>query len=76
MDDTSPNSRKRTSDTTSVATPSSEKGTPQRHGMLDLAALITLLGLVASVYVIVGDVGFSVITSAVAGLFGTWRARR
>jgi hypothetical protein len=44
--------------------------------VLDLVVLVALLGLCAGVYLAVGDAGFSVIVTAVAGLFGTWRMRR
>jgi hypothetical protein len=47
-----------------------------RHRVLDLVVLVTLLALCAGVYLAVGDAGFSVIVTAVAGLFGTWRMRR
>ncbi|WP_405717054.1 hypothetical protein OG607_45425 [Streptomyces sp. NBC_01537] len=75
MDDISTNSVHHASDT-AIATPSPDEGTPQHHRILDLGALIALLGLVALVYLVVGDVGFSAIISAAAGLFGIWRARR
>lgn len=58
------------------STPSSAEETSQRRRLVDLAALLSLLGIAATVYLLVGDAGFSVITSAVVGLFGTWRARR
>ncbi|NUK09499.1 hypothetical protein HRW18_16100 [Streptomyces lunaelactis] len=55
--------------------PSSDGG-PARNRVLDLVALVALLGLCAGVYLAVGDAGFSVIITAVAGLFGAWRMRR
>jgi hypothetical protein len=48
---------------------------PARPGMLDLVVLVVLLAACAVIYVVVKDPGFSVITGAVVGLFGTWRAR-
>ncbi|MER5720347.1 hypothetical protein [Streptomyces sp. NPDC002132] len=55
--------------------PSAERE-PARHRVLDLVVLVALMALCAGVYLAVGDAGFSVIVTAVAGLFGTWRMRR
>ncbi|MEU4499095.1 hypothetical protein AB0F96_38035 [Streptomyces sp. NPDC023998] len=49
---------------------------PTRHQVLDVVVLVALLAVCAGVYRAVGNVGFSVITGAVAGLYGTWRIRR
>ncbi|MFD9495788.1 hypothetical protein ACFWA1_30475 [Streptomyces sp. NPDC060005] len=49
---------------------------PPRYPLLDGVVLFVLLALCAGVYRVVGDAGFSVITAAVAGLYGTWRLRR
>jgi hypothetical protein len=49
---------------------------PTRHQVLDAVVLVALLAVCAGVYRAVGDAGFSVITAAVAGLYGTWRIRR
>ncbi|MDQ0938300.1 hypothetical protein [Streptomyces sp. V1I1] len=49
---------------------------PTRHQVLDMVVLVALLGVCAGVYRAVGNAGFSVITGAVAGLYGTWRIRR
>ncbi|MER7929664.1 hypothetical protein ABTY96_42115 [Streptomyces sp. NPDC096057] len=57
-------------------TPSPPEETSQRRRLVDLAALLALLGVTAVVYLTVGDAGFTVITSAVVGLYSTWRARR
>ncbi len=73
MDDTNATPADPGSD--SPTSPPAEEA-PQQHRIVDLAALLALLGLAAAVYLAVGDAGFSVITSAVVGLFGTWRARR
>ncbi|MFF3312996.1 hypothetical protein [Streptomyces sp. NPDC002952] len=48
-----------------------------RHSpVLDGVILFALLGMCAAVYRIAGSAGFSVITGAVAALYGTWRLRR
>jgi hypothetical protein len=46
------------------------------HPVLDGVILFALLGMCAGVYRIAGTTGFSVITGAVAALYGTWRFRR
>ncbi|GLP66119.1 hypothetical protein TUSST3_27390 [Streptomyces sp. TUS-ST3] len=56
--------------------PSAPQEPSQKRQLVDLAALLALLGVTAAVYLTVGDAGFAVITSAVVGLYGTWRARR
>ncbi|MCX4920236.1 hypothetical protein [Streptomyces sp. NBC_00687] len=51
-------------------------GNGPRYPLLDGLVLFGLIALCAGVYRAVGDTGFSVITAAVAGLYGTWRLRR
>ncbi|MGW6488180.1 hypothetical protein [Streptomyces sp. NPDC055056] len=51
-------------------------GNGPRYPLLDGLVLFGLLALSAGIYRAVGDTGFSVITAAVAGLYGTWRLRR
>ncbi|MFD6115545.1 hypothetical protein ACFWG0_36420 [Streptomyces yangpuensis] len=45
---------------------------PGRHHMV----LIALLASCAGIYLAVGEVGFAGVISAVAALYGAWRARR
>ncbi len=47
-----------------------------RYGNGDSVVLIALLATCAVIYLAVGDTGFAGVISAVAGLYGTWRARR
>lgn len=47
---------------------------PER--VVDLLALLALLGVAAGVYMAAGPTGFSVVVSAGGGLFATWRATR
>ncbi|OQQ13078.1 hypothetical protein B0675_39285 [Streptomyces sp. M41(2017)] len=51
-------------------------GNGPRYPLLDGLVLFGLLALCAGVYRAVGDGGFSVISAAVTGLYGTWRLRR
>ncbi|MFJ5999458.1 hypothetical protein [Streptomyces sp. NPDC092370] len=55
--------------------PAAETG-ESRRPVLDGVILFALLGMCAGVYRIAGTTGFSVITGAVAALYGTWRLRR
>ncbi|MDX3529408.1 hypothetical protein P1P75_24065 [Streptomyces sp. ID05-39B] len=48
----------------------------ERHRALDLIGMVTLLGLSAGVYIVVGDAGFSMVVGAVVGLYGAWRTRQ
>ncbi|MEV3973468.1 hypothetical protein AB0K68_35935 [Streptomyces sp. NPDC050698] len=69
-------------DQTPQPTPSTSYRQPEpaagksRYPVLDGVILFALLGMCAGVYRIAGSAGFSVITGAVAGLYGTWRLRR
>ncbi|MFI5976272.1 hypothetical protein [Streptomyces sp. NPDC051452] len=62
--------------------PSNEPRTPAPvpakpgYAILDGTVLLALLGTCAGVYYTVGNIGFSAIVGAAAGLYGTWRNRR
>ncbi|WP_329350013.1 hypothetical protein OG226_24335 [Streptomyces sp. NBC_01261] len=75
MDDTNRTADPAPNGPTSAPSEAPEE-TSQKRRLVDLAALVALLGVTATVYLAVGDAGFTVITSAVVGLYGTWRARR
>ncbi|MDH6590075.1 hypothetical protein M2161_009266 [Streptomyces sp. SAI-133] len=55
--------------------PAPEPNKPH-YSIVDGVVLFALLGMCAAVYRIAGHAGFSVITGAVAALYGTWRLRR
>ncbi|KOU43675.1 hypothetical protein ADK53_05035 [Streptomyces sp. WM6373] len=42
----------------------------------DAVVLVALLATCAGIYLTVGEAGFAGVISAVAALYGTWRARR
>ncbi|MFF8265193.1 hypothetical protein [Streptomyces virginiae] len=46
------------------------------HRIPDAVVLVTLLATCAGTYLTVGEGGFAGVISAVAALYGTWRARR
>ncbi|MFD6115309.1 hypothetical protein ACFWG0_35160 [Streptomyces yangpuensis] len=46
------------------------------HRIPDAVVLLALLATCAGTYLTVGDAGFAGVISAVAALYGTWRARR
>lgn len=46
------------------------------HRIPDAVVLVTLLATCAGTYLTVGEAGFAGVISAVAALYGTWRARR
>ncbi|MGW7435322.1 hypothetical protein [Streptomyces sp. NPDC054849] len=46
------------------------------HRIPDAAVLVALLATCAGIYLTVGEAGFAGVISAVAALYGTWRARR
>ncbi|MFD7785549.1 hypothetical protein ACFV4Q_21040 [Streptomyces nojiriensis] len=49
--------------------------TRTRH-VPDAVVLVALLATCAGTYLTVGEAGFAGVISAVAALYGTWRARR
>ncbi|MEU4359295.1 hypothetical protein [Streptomyces virginiae] len=46
------------------------------HHVPDAVVLVALLATCAGIYLTVGEAGFAGVISAVAALYGTWRARR
>ncbi|WP_327264847.1 hypothetical protein OG444_28445 [Streptomyces sp. NBC_01232] len=48
----------------------------RRHRTPDAVVLVALLATCAGTYLTVGEAGFAGVISAVAALYGTWRARR
>ncbi|MFJ7593312.1 hypothetical protein ACIQZO_39265 [Streptomyces sp. NPDC097617] len=46
------------------------------HRIPDAVVLVALLATCAGIYLTVGEAGFAGVISAVAALYGTWRARR
>ncbi|WP_445270704.1 hypothetical protein [Streptomyces sp. DSM 41634] len=46
------------------------------HRVPDAVVLVALLATCAGTYLTVGEAGFAGVISAVAALYGTWRARR
>ncbi|MFJ3520442.1 MULTISPECIES: hypothetical protein [unclassified Streptomyces] len=49
---------------------------PRPHRIPDAVVLVALLATCAGTYLTVGEAGFAGVISAVAALYGTWRARR
>ncbi|MFG2819564.1 hypothetical protein ACGFX4_09070 [Kitasatospora sp. NPDC048365] len=49
---------------------------PTGERVLDLVALLLLIALAATVFVLAGPGAFTAVTSAGMGLFATWRSRR
>ncbi|WP_331747148.1 hypothetical protein OG365_39855 (plasmid) [Streptomyces sp. NBC_00853] len=48
----------------------------REHRVPDAVVLVALLATCAGIYLTVGEAGFAGVISAVAALYGTWRARR
>lgn len=48
---------------------------PLCERVLDLVALLVLIGLAAVVFTIAGSTAFTAVTSVGVGLFATWRTR-
>ncbi|MFB7256859.1 hypothetical protein [Streptomyces nojiriensis] len=46
------------------------------HRIPDAVVLVALLAICAGTYLTVGEAGFAGVISAVAALYGSWRARR
>ncbi|MFD5083438.1 hypothetical protein ACFWOG_12465 [Kitasatospora sp. NPDC058406] len=49
---------------------------PTRERVLDLVALVLLIGLAAAVFILAGPGAVTAVTSVGMGLFATWRSRR
>ncbi|MFF8259039.1 hypothetical protein [Streptomyces virginiae] len=49
---------------------------PRTHRVPDAVVLVALVATCAGTYLAVGEAGFAGVISAVAALYGTWRARR
>ncbi|MFE5810266.1 hypothetical protein [Streptomyces sp. NPDC056491] len=59
----------------SPATPEPDPAS-RSHRIPDAVVLVALLATCAGTYLTVGEAGFAGVISAVAALYGTWRARR
>ncbi|AQT70388.1 hypothetical protein [Streptomyces sp. fd1-xmd] len=56
--------------------PATREPDPGARRVPDAVVLVALLAACASIYLAVGEAGFAGVISAVAALYGTWRARR
>ncbi|MGW9069505.1 hypothetical protein ACWGQT_08660 [Streptomyces yangpuensis] len=56
--------------------PATREPDPAVRRVPDAVVLIALLASCAGIYLAVGEAGFAGVISAVAALYGTWRARR
>ncbi|MFF9982371.1 hypothetical protein [Streptomyces erythrochromogenes] len=56
--------------------PANRDPDPGTRRVPDAVVLVALLATCAGVYLTVGEAGFAGVISAVAALYGTWRARR
>ncbi|MBZ9593510.1 hypothetical protein NRK68_34215 (plasmid) [Streptomyces yangpuensis] len=56
--------------------PATREPDPAARRVPDAVVLIALLAACAGIYLAVGEAGFAGVISAVAALYGTWRARR
>ncbi|MFH9800084.1 hypothetical protein [Streptomyces virginiae] len=59
-------------------TPATRESAPEARTQRipDAVVLVALLATCAGIYLTVGEAGFAGVISAVAALYGTWRARR
>ncbi|MFH9800466.1 hypothetical protein [Streptomyces virginiae] len=56
--------------------PATRELDPAARRVPDAVVLVALLATCAGIYLAVGEAGFAGVISAVAALYGTWRARR
>ncbi|MET9568552.1 hypothetical protein ABZY34_05310 [Streptomyces virginiae] len=56
--------------------PATREPDPGTRRVPDAVVLVALLATCAGIYLTVGEAGFAGVISAVAALYGTWRARR
>ncbi|MEF2530012.1 hypothetical protein [Streptomyces sp. CS62] len=56
--------------------PAAREPDPGTRRVPDAVVLVVLLATCAGIYLTVGEAGFAGVISAVAALYGTWRARR